>query len=626
MAATQPNGAGTQEVFANWSDAGLASHSINVTGSAATYTATYQTQYQLNIAASPAAGGSVTPLSGGFYNAGQVVAIAATAGTGYNFSGWSGTAANASAASTSVTMSAPETVTANFSSLTGITIQTNPTGLQFTVNGGAAQTAPQTLALAPGSYTLAVAATQAGAAGTQYAFAQWSDGGAASHTINVTGSTATYTVSFTTQYLLTTAVTPAGAGAGSVAANPASTGYYGAGTSVQVTASANAGFTFASWSGDLGGAANPQFLIMNSPHTVTANFSAAGSSCSLALGVSPANLPAIGTSTPETCPNNSGQPNCGVLGETPATFTVTPSAGCGPWTATSSNPEFLQLARGGNSGTGPGAVGYTLLNNTHTLTQNYTITVSSGTSSATYTVQQAGSGDSQVYREIYALYEQLLGRDPDAGGFEFWTGVGGAGLGQMADSFLSSPESFNSNFVVMAAYQAATSKAPNFAQFAAAVANLRAGNQTVAGLFNSLAAGGYSSTNLYQNLLGRAPGASDAGCIGGGLESCFETLIAYPAILTPASAANNEFQNTGSFSAGPDHSNGLYMQMIYYLTLSRDPDANGLAFWTGIANSGGSGLLFQGNAGYATRLQILGPGTPNQGFIGSPEFQGLFAN
>jgi hypothetical protein len=37
-------------------------------------------------------------------------------------------------------------------------------------------------------------------------------------------------------------------------------------------------------------------------------------------------------------------------------------------------------------------------------------------------------------------------------------------------------------------------------------------------------------------------------------------------------------------------------------------------------------LLFQGAAGYATRIQILGPGAPSQGFIGSPEFQALFAN
>jgi len=76
----------------------------------------------------------------------------------------------------------------------------------------------------------------------------------------------------------------------------------------------------------------------------------------------------------------------------------------------------------------------------------------------------------------------------------------------------------------------------------------------------------------------------------------------------------------------PDHTNALYVRMLYYVILSRDPDPGGLSFWEGVANSGGPGILFQGSAGYGTRIQILGPGTPNQGFIGSPEFQGLFAN
>ena len=98
--------------------------------------------------------------------------------------------------------------------------------------------------------------------------------------------------------------------------------------------------------------------------------------------------------------------------------------------------------------------------------------------------------------------------------------------------------------------------------------------------------------------------------------------------MAPVSAANNEFQSTGIYQTtlAADHTNGLYVQMIYYVTLSRDPDPAGFAFWLGVANSGGPGVLFQGSAGYGTRIQILGPGTPTQGFIGSPEFQGLFAN
>ena len=345
--------------------------------------------------------------------------------------------------------------------------------------------------------------------------------------------------------------------------------------------------------------------------------------CSIGLGRTFVSLPATGTSTVEICPNNSGQPNCGVAPEAPQSFSVIPSANCN-WTATSSNPGVLQITLGG-SGSGTGMVGYTLLNNTHASPQSYTITVSSGVISAPLSVTEAGSGNSQVYREVYALYEQLLGRDPDPAGLAFWTGAGGAGLGQMADSFLTSPEAFNSDFAVMAVYQAATGHPPTYTQFTAAVSAIREGTLTVAGLFNLLIGSGYSAATLYQNILNRQPTAADSSCTSMPLSSCFQTIIGYPSNTSPVGAADIEFQSTGIYHA-VDHTNSLYVQMIYYVTLGRDPDPAGLAFWVEVANTGGPGLLFQANAGFGIRIQILGPGTPNQGFIGSQEFQSLFAN
>jgi hypothetical protein len=348
--------------------------------------------------------------------------------------------------------------------------------------------------------------------------------------------------------------------------------------------------------------------------------------CSFNLSSPGASLPATGTSTPETCPNNSGQPSCGVTPENPVSFTVTPSAACGAWTATSSVPGFLQITNGA-TGNGVGTVSFVLLNNTHNGQQSDTITVASGGSSAIFTVNEAGSGDSETFREVYALYEQLLGRDPDAAGFAFWSGSGGAGLGQMADSFLTSPEAFNSDFAVMAAYQAATGAPPLFAQYNAAVTAIRAGAQSVTGLFNSLIGGGFTAANLYSNLLNRAPNGNDQACINQGLAACFEIIVGVPSNTTPVGAnSNNEFQNTGTFHTAADHTNSLYVRMVYFVTVSRDPDQAGFSFWLGVANSGGPGLLFQGSAGFPVRIQILGPGTPNQGFIGSPEFQALFAN
>ncbi len=345
---------------------------------------------------------------------------------------------------------------------------------------------------------------------------------------------------------------------------------------------------------------------------------------SIGISSTSASYPPTGTSTVETCPNNSGQPNCGVLPETLGSFSVAPAAGCGPWTATSSNSEFLQITSGG-SGTGSGTVQYALLNNTHNGQQSYSITVASGGQSAIYSVTEGGSGDNEVYRQVYALYEQLLGRDPDSGGFTFWTGVGGAELGQMGDDFLTSPEAYNSDFTVIAAYQAATGAAPAFAEFITAVSALRTGAQPLGTLLTSLEPAGYSATTMYENLLNRAPTASETSAYNtNGAVTTFENIIGYGTSTTPVGAPNNEFQSTGTFHT--DHTNALYMDMLYFTILSRDPDPSGFAFWLGVANTGGPGLLFQGAAGYPTRIQILGPGTPNQGFIGSTEFQSLFAN
>jgi hypothetical protein len=56
----------------------------------------------------------VTPATGSYYASGTVVNISATASTGYAFSSWTGTVASPSSASTTVTMSGPESVVANF--------------------------------------------------------------------------------------------------------------------------------------------------------------------------------------------------------------------------------------------------------------------------------------------------------------------------------------------------------------------------------------------------------------------------------------------------------------------------------------------------------------------------------
>src|SRR5204863_4707574 len=85
-----------------------------------------------------------------------------------------------------------------------VTVQTNPTGLSFTVDG-TTYTAAQTFSWAPGSsHTIATTSPQSGATGVRYVWSKWSDGGTISHTVAPT-TNKTYTATFTTQYYLTMA-------------------------------------------------------------------------------------------------------------------------------------------------------------------------------------------------------------------------------------------------------------------------------------------------------------------------------------------------------------------------------------------------------------------------------------
>ena len=215
----------------------------------------------------------------------------------------------------------------------GITIATNPSGRTITVDGTAYTAPQTFTDWSVGSqHTIEVASPQ-GDACTQYVFTSWSDGGAASHTITVPSSATTYTADFktqhyltvnssrgnpqgaswydsgttanwsvtslsdesagtryvadpasgsvvmddcktvevtwTTQYYLTTSISPAEGG--SITPAPPG-GWYDSGTSVTVSATDNSGYVFANWSGDLSGTTTPASLAMDHAKTVTASF------------------------------------------------------------------------------------------------------------------------------------------------------------------------------------------------------------------------------------------------------------------------------------------------------------------------------------------------------------------
>ena len=103
----------------------------------------------------------------------------------------------------------------------------------------------------------------------------------------------------TTNYTITTAVSPAGAGTISLSPSTAGQTSFPNGTVLSVTATPSANFTFTGFTGDLSGATNPQNLTVNAAKSVTANFAPA--QCSLTI-----NTVGTGTAGPA-----SGMYNCG---------------------------------------------------------------------------------------------------------------------------------------------------------------------------------------------------------------------------------------------------------------------------------------------------------------------------
>ncbi len=101
----------------------------------------------------------------------------------------------------------------------------------------------------------------------------------------------------TNTFTLTINISPTNAG--TVSKNPNQTSYT-AGSQVTLTATANSGYTFTSWSGDASGIVNPTNITMNANKTVTANFAVTSDTIPPAVPTlsSPSNNSTITISTP----------------------------------------------------------------------------------------------------------------------------------------------------------------------------------------------------------------------------------------------------------------------------------------------------------------------------------------
>jgi uncharacterized protein (TIGR03437 family) len=187
------------------------------------------------------------------------------------FSNW--TDAGAQAHSITVPTSGTSMiVSANYTELSQVTVNSSPSALTFTIDGNACTT-PCVVNRASGSQmTVAIPASIPATQASRYDFISWADGNTGtSRQVTFGQDTLTLTANYQTSYLLSSATNPPNAGTfKTVPSSP--DGYFASGTQVSVTEVPNGGFKFVHWDGDLSGTFGTGALTMSTPHAVIADF------------------------------------------------------------------------------------------------------------------------------------------------------------------------------------------------------------------------------------------------------------------------------------------------------------------------------------------------------------------
>jgi uncharacterized repeat protein (TIGR02543 family) len=191
------------------------------------------------------------------YHYGDVVSLTATGDPGWSFAGWSGDLSGTDNPET-ITMDSDKDVTATFAQ--------DKYTLTVGVEGeGTVSQDPQSETYFYGEVVTLTATTDTG-----WSFSGWSgdlSGTDSPETITMDGNkdvTATFTRD---EYTLTVGVE----GEGTVSQDPQSEAYF-YGEVVTLTATADIGWSFEGWSGDLSGTDNPETITMDGNKDVTATF------------------------------------------------------------------------------------------------------------------------------------------------------------------------------------------------------------------------------------------------------------------------------------------------------------------------------------------------------------------
>lgn len=255
--------------FANWTENGVivstsSSYPFAMAGNkilVANFTAIPAGNFAVNLSSAPVAGGTTS--GSGSFAAGSLVTVTATPTPSYTFKSWTDNGVIVSTSSAyQFSLTASRTLVANFTvipaSQLALVLSSSPAAGGST-NGS-------------GSYTTGTSVTITATPNTGYLFTSWTDNGVvvsnSSPYTFVLNASKTLVANFTAiTYTLTTSATN-----GSIAVSP-NQSTFNSGSSVTLTATANAGYVFTGWSGDASGSTNPLTVVMTGNKNITANFS-----------------------------------------------------------------------------------------------------------------------------------------------------------------------------------------------------------------------------------------------------------------------------------------------------------------------------------------------------------------
>lgn len=208
---------------------------------------------QITTSVSPAGSGSVT--GAGSYQYGQTVTLTATANTGYEFVNWSnGSTQN------------PYTFTAIENTFLYATFQEEQQDIYYQINTSVDPLGSGTVTGA-GQYLSGSEATLEAIPNEGYVFQRWSDGITTNPRSVTVNAAASYTAIFEeeqSEYEVILSVYPEEAG------TTEGSGTYEKGSTIQIQAIPEEGFTFVSWSD--GNISNPRTITVNSTIELSANF------------------------------------------------------------------------------------------------------------------------------------------------------------------------------------------------------------------------------------------------------------------------------------------------------------------------------------------------------------------